>query len=152
MLENAGPELNLESDKMGHGFHGTIRFWAFKLAKLAGKAIFRTFPVTPSIIITEILEISKMIIGGAPGKVLKLAFPPNLASWKAQNLIVPWKLDEPSCQIPNSAWGRHFWASLILHIFAFFTQAKKKFMSLRSEIMCHITLRVNLDWFCQNNV
>ena len=83
-------------------FHGTIRFWAFQLAKLAGKAIFSTFPVVPPIIILEISNISEMIIGGVTEKVLKMAFLANLASWKAQNLIVPWKLDDPSYQIPNS--------------------------------------------------
>ena len=75
-------------------FHGRIRFWAFQLAILAGKAILSTFPVAPPIIVSEILEISKMIIGGATGKVLKMAFPANMASWKAQNLILPWKLDD----------------------------------------------------------
>ena len=100
-------------------FHGRIRIWAFQLAKVAEKAIFSTFPVAPPIIILEISNISE--IGGAIGKVLKMAFPTNLASWKAQNLIVPWKLDDPSCQITNSAWGQHFQASWKLHIFGFFT-------------------------------
>ena len=45
-------------------FHGRIRFWAFQLAILAGKAIFSTFPVAPPISVSEILEISKMIIRG----------------------------------------------------------------------------------------
>ena len=54
---------------------------------LAGKAIFSTFPVAPPIIILEISRISETIIGGATGKVLKMAFPANLASWKAYNLI-----------------------------------------------------------------
>ena len=61
-------------------FHGRIRFLAFQLAILPGKAIFSTFPVAPPIIVSEILEISKMIIGGATGKVLKMAFPANMAS------------------------------------------------------------------------
>ena len=38
------------------------------------------FPVAPPIIISEISEKSEMIIGGAPGGVLKMAFPVNLAS------------------------------------------------------------------------
>ena len=45
--------------------------------------------LAPPIIVSEILEISKMIIGGAIGKVLKMAFPANMASCKAQNLILP---------------------------------------------------------------
>ena len=98
-------------------FHGRIRFWAFQLAKLTGKAIFSTLPVAPPIIISDFSEISEMIIGGATGGVMKMAFPVNLASWKAQNLIVPWKLDDPSCQIENSARGRRFWAYWKLHIF-----------------------------------
>ena len=98
-------------------FHGKIRFWAFQLAKLTGKAIFSTLPVAPPIIISEISEKSEMIIGGATGRVLKMAFPVNLASWKAQILIVPWKLANPSCQIENSARGWRFWAYWKLHIF-----------------------------------
>ena len=98
-------------------FHGRIRFWAFQLAKLTGKAIFSTLPVAPPIIISDFSEISEMIIGGATWGVMKMAFPVNLASWKAQNLIVPWKLDDPSCQIENSARGRRFWAYWKLHIF-----------------------------------
>ena len=98
-------------------FHGRIRFWAFQLAILAGKAIFSTFPVATPIIILEISKISETIIDGTTGKMLKMAFPANLASWKAQNLIVPWKLDDPSCQIENSARGRRFWAYWKLHIF-----------------------------------
>jgi len=47
---------------------------------LAGKAIFSTFLVAPPIIVSEILAISKMMIGGATGKVLKMAFPVNMAS------------------------------------------------------------------------
>ena len=62
--------------------------WAFQLAKLAGKAIFSTFPVVPPIIILEISNISEMIIRGVTGKVLKMAFPANMASWKAQNLMI----------------------------------------------------------------
>ena len=100
-------------------FHGTIRFWAFQLAKLTGKAIFITPPVAPPIIISDFSKISEMIIGGATRRVLKMAFPVNLASWKAQNLILPWKLDDPSCQIANSARGRCFWASWKMHIFGF---------------------------------
>ena len=119
-------------------FYGRIKFWAFQVAILTGKAIFSAFPVAPPIIVSEILEISKMIIGGATGKVLKRVFPANLASWKAQNLIVPWKLDDPSCQIENSARGQRFWAYWKLHIF----HRKKKSQSLGSEIMCHCTLRV----------
>ena len=118
-------------------FHGRIRFWAFQLAILTGKAIFITHLVAPPIIISEILEKSEMIIGGATGGVMKMAFPVNLASWKAQNLIVPWKLDDPSCQIENSARGRRFWAYWKLHIF----HRKKKSQSLGSEIMCHGTLK-----------
>ena len=102
-------------------FHGRIRFWAFQLAILAWKTIFSTFLVAPPIIILEISKISETIIGGATGKVLKMAFPANMASWKAQNLILPWKLHDPSYQIPNSARGRHFWASWSLHIFGIFT-------------------------------
>ena len=48
--------------------------------ELAGKAIFSTFPVAPPIIVSEIFEISKMIIGGATGKVLKMALPANMTS------------------------------------------------------------------------
>ena len=120
-------------------FHGRIRFWAFQLAILAGKTIFSTFLVAPPIIIFKISKISETIIGGATGKVLKMAFPANMASWKAQNLILPWKLDDPSCQIPNSARGRHFWASWSLHIFAIFTQAKKITDSwVWNYVPCHV--------------
>ena len=111
-------------------FHGRIRFWAFQLAILAGKAIFSTFLVAPPIIVSKILEISKMIIGGATGKVLKMAFPANMASWKAQNLILPWKLDDLSCQIPNSARGWHFWASWILHTYFWLFYISKKNLCL----------------------
>ena len=126
-------------------FHGTIRFWAFQLAKLAGKAIFSNFPEATSIINLEISNISEMIIGGATGKMMKMAFLVNLPSWKAQNLIVPSKLDDPSCQIENSARGRRFWAYWKLHIF----HRKKKSQSLGSEIMCHGTLKVfpKIYWF-----
>ena len=65
---------------MSSSFLGTIRFCAFQLAKLAGKAIFIIFPVVPSIIISGISDISEMIIGGATGGVMKMAFPVNLAS------------------------------------------------------------------------
>ena len=102
-------------------FHGRIRFWAFQLAILAGKAIFSTFPAAPPIIILEISKISETIIGGATRKVLKMVFSANMASWKAQNLILPWKLDDTSCQIPKSAQGVHFWASWSLHVFGIFT-------------------------------
>ena len=54
-------------------FHGTIRFWAFQLAKLTGKAIFITPPAAPPIIILKISDISEMVIDGATGKVLKMA-------------------------------------------------------------------------------
>ena len=104
-------------------FHERIRFWAFQLAILAGKAIFSTFLVAPPVIILEISKISETIIGGATRKVLKMAFPNNMARWKAQNLILP------SCKIPNSARGRHFWASWILHIFGFFYIGKKIYVS-----------------------
>ena len=70
-------------------FHGRIRFWAFLHAKLTGKDICTTPPAAPPIIISEISEKSEMIIGGATGGVMKMAFPVNLESWKAQNLIVP---------------------------------------------------------------
>ena len=98
------------------GFHERIRFWAFQLAKLTGNAIFITSLEAPPIIFLDFFDISEIIIGGATGRVLKMAFPVNLASWKAQNLILPWKLDDPSCQIANSARGRCFWASWKLHI------------------------------------
>ena len=80
MLKNAGPKLNLESDKMGHLVSWDNLILSFSSAKLAGKAIFSTFPVAPPIIILEISKISETIIGGATGKVLKMAFPANLAS------------------------------------------------------------------------
>ena len=80
MLKNAGPELNLESDKMSHLiFMGESDSELFSLPYWQ-EAILSTFPVAPLIIVSEILEISKMIIGGATGKVLKMAFPTNLAS------------------------------------------------------------------------
>ena len=89
MLKNASPELNLESIKMGHlDFMGQSDSELFSLPNWQERP-FSTYPVAPPIIISEILEISKLIIGGATGKVLKMAFPANLASLKAQNLIVP---------------------------------------------------------------
>ena len=48
-------------------FHGRIRFWAFQLAILAGKAIFSTFSVAPPIIISDFSKISEMIIGAENG-------------------------------------------------------------------------------------
>ena len=69
MLKNAGPELNLESDKMCH-----LIFIGESDSELF------TFLVAPPIIILEISKISETIIGGATGKVLKMAFPANMAS------------------------------------------------------------------------
>ena len=51
------------------------------------------------------------------GTAWKTVLPANLACPRAQNLIAPWKLDDPSCQIENSARGRRFWAYWKLHIF-----------------------------------
>ena len=120
MLKKSRPRAEFAIWQDGSSsFHGRIRFWAFQLAKLTGKAIFSTLPVAPPIIISEISEKSEMIIGGATGEMMKMAFLVNLASWKAQNMIVTWKLDDPSCQIANSARGRHFWASWKMHIFGF---------------------------------
>ena len=79
MLKNAAPELNLQSDKMGHlVFMGKSDSELFSLPNWQERPF--SAPVVPPIIISEILEISKMIIGGVTGKVLKIAFPANLAS------------------------------------------------------------------------
>ena len=76
MLKNAGPELNLESDKMGHPiFMGESHSELFSLPYWHERLF-----SAPPIIVSEILEISKVIIGGATGKVLKMAFPANMAS------------------------------------------------------------------------
>ena len=71
---------------------------------MAGKAIFITLPLAPPI--TSFLNaLQKLVIGGADSNSMKIAFPAILASPKAQNLIVPSKIDEPLSQIPNSAQG-----------------------------------------------
>ena len=49
-----------------------------------------------------------MVICGADSNLIKIAFPAILASPKAQNLTIPSKIDEPSCQIPNLARGGIF--------------------------------------------
>ena len=54
------------------------------------------------------MHLKKLVIGGASGNVMKMAFPAILASPKAQNLIIPSKIDDPSCQIPYSAQGQRF--------------------------------------------
>ena len=108
-------------------FHRTIRFWVVHLAKLAGKDIFSTFP---PIIVLEISNISEMMIGCATEKVLKMAFPANLASWKAQNLILPWRLDDPSCQIANSAREGLFLSILKIAYFWLFYIGKKNLSCL----------------------
>ena len=82
-----------------------------------------------------------ILIGSVIGKVMKIAFPANLASPKAQNVIVPSKLDDPSCQIPNSSWGL-FLSILKFAYFWYFYIGKKKSLTLWSEIICHVTLRV----------
>ena len=51
----------------------------------------------------------KNLLKGDPyGKMIKIARPANLASSKAQNLIIPSKIDDPFCQIPNSIQGQPF--------------------------------------------
>ena len=77
MLKNAGPELNLESDKMGHLIFMGESDSGFSACHIGRKG---TFPVAPPIIILGISKISETIIGGATGKVLKMAFPANMAS------------------------------------------------------------------------
>ena len=69
-----------------------------------------------------------MITGGATGKVLKMAFPANLARWKAQSL--------------KFSSGPAFLSILKLAYFWHFYIGKKKSLTLGSEIMCHVTLRV----------
>ena len=76
MVKNAGPVLNLESDKMGH-----LIFMGESDSELFGLPYWQERPISaPFQYVSEILEISKMIIGGATGKVLKMAFPANMAS------------------------------------------------------------------------
>ena len=100
MLKNAAPELNFQSDKIGHlVFIGQSDSELFSLPNWQERP-FSTYPVAPPIIISEILEISTIIIGGVTGKVLKIAFLANLASWKAQNLIVP-----SQCVEGNFKWN-----------------------------------------------
>ena len=69
------PELNLESDKMGH-----LIFMGESDSELFTLPYWQERPFSAPIIVFEILKISKMIIGGATGKVLKMAFPANMAS------------------------------------------------------------------------
>ena len=67
---------------------------------MAGKAIFiELLSVPPMNSFCNAFE--KMLIGGASGNLMKMAFPAILASPKDQNLIIPSKIDRPSCQIPN---------------------------------------------------
>ena len=99
-------------------FDGITRPWAFGLAKLVGKAISIKLLSAPSInsfcyVIEELLK------DGADRNLMKMAFLAILASPKAQNLIIPSKIDDPSCQIPYSARGQHFPPCWSLHIFCF---------------------------------
>ena len=147
MLKNAGPALNLESDKMGHlVFMGESDSELFSLPNWQERPFSSPPPVAPPIIISEISEKSEMIIGGATGEMMKMAFLVSLTSWKAQNLIVPWKLDDPFCQISNLAQGWHLWASWSLHIFGFVTSAKKIYVSwVWNYVPYHVKVQIFPD-------
>ena len=108
MVKNATPELNLESDLMVHLF-----LMGLSDSELLGlpkwqERLFSLNYYQRHLLTIFAMHLKKLAIGGANGNVMKMAFPAILASPKAQNLIIPSKIDEPLSQIPNSARGWHF--------------------------------------------
>ena len=54
------------------------------------------------------MHLKKLVIDGAESNLMKLVFPSILASPKAQNLIIPSKIDGTICQIPSKLWDSVF--------------------------------------------
>ena len=108
MVKNATPELNLESDMMVHLF-----LMGLSDSKLLGlpkwqERLFSLNYYQRHLLTIFAMHLKKLAIGGANSNVMKMAFPAILASPKAQNLIIPSKINEASSQIPNSARGWPF--------------------------------------------
>ena len=108
MVKNATPELNLESDLMVHLF-----LMGLSDSELLGlpkwqERLFSLNCYQSHLLTVFAMHLKKLVIGGASGNVMKMAFPAILASPKAQNLIIPSKINEASSQIPNSARGWPF--------------------------------------------
>ena len=108
MVKNATPELNLESDLMVHLF-----LMGLSDSELLGLPKWQERPFLSNCYQRHLLTVSamhlkKMFIDGTDSNLMKMAFLAILASPKAQNLIIPSKIDDPSCQIPYSARGQHF--------------------------------------------
>ena len=120
MVKNATPELNLESDLMVHLF-----LMGLSDSELLGlpkwqERLFSLNCYQSHLLTVFAMHLKKLVIGGAIGNLTKMTFPVILASPKAQNLIIPSKIDEPLSQIPNSARGWHFWPCWSLHILGCF--------------------------------
>ena len=108
MVKNATPELNLESDLMVHLF-----LMGLSDSELLGlpkwqERLFSLNYYQRHLSTIFAMHLKKLAIGGANGNVMKMAFPAILASPKAQNLIIPSKIYDPSDQISYSAWGQYF--------------------------------------------
>ena len=108
LVKKATPELNLESDLMVHLF-----LMGLSDSELLGlpkwqERLFSLNCYQSHLLTVFAMHLKKLVIGGAIGNLTKMTFPVILASPKAQNLIIPSKIDEPLSQIPNSARGWHF--------------------------------------------
>ena len=96
LVKNATPELNLESDMMIHLFlMGQSDSEFLGLPKLQER-LFSSNCYQRHLLTIFAMHLKKLVIGGASGNVMKMAFPAILASPKAQNLIIPSKKDESS--------------------------------------------------------
>ena len=103
LVKKATPELNLESDLMVHLF-----LMGLSDSELLGlpkwqERLFSLNCYQSHLLTVFAMHLKKLVIGGASGNVMKMAFPAILASPKAQSLIIPAKIYDPSCQIPYSA-------------------------------------------------
>ena len=107
-------------------FHGTISFWAFQLARLAGKAIFSNFPVAPPIIISEISEKSEMIIGGATGGGDENGLSCQFGKLKSSESDYPMKTRWPILSDSKFSTGPAFLSILNFVYFWLFCIGKKK--------------------------
>ena len=108
MVKKATPELNLESDLMVHLFLiGLSDSELLGLPKWQER-LFSLNCYQRHLLTVFAMHLKKLVIGGAIGNLTKMTFPVILASPKAQNLIIPSKIDEPLSQIPNSARGWRF--------------------------------------------
>ena len=105
MVKNATPELNLESDMMIHLFLTVESDSLFLGLPKWQERLFSLNCYQSHLLTVFAMHLKKLVIGGAIGNLTKMTFPVILASPKAQNLIIPSKIDELSSQIPNSARG-----------------------------------------------